>query len=118
MTVRECYEEMGADYNEVLRRLANEARVERFLRKFPEDKSYLEFIQAMNEKDYSAAFRSMHTLKGICLNLSIKQLAESSSALTEALREGQWKDEIDPLFERVRNDYNNTVQAIEMLKNT
>jgi len=31
MTVRECYEEMGADYEEVLRRLANEERVARFL---------------------------------------------------------------------------------------
>ena len=118
MTVRECYEEMGADYNEVLRRLANEERVERFLRKFPEDKSYLEFIQAMKENDYSAAFRAIHTLKGICLNLSITQLAESSSALTEALRDGEWKDEIAPLLERVRNDYNKTIQAVEMLKNT
>ena len=35
MTVKECYEAIGADYEEVLRRLANEERVARFLLKFP-----------------------------------------------------------------------------------
>ena len=40
MTVRECYEAMGADYEEVLRRLANEERVARFLLKFSSDESF------------------------------------------------------------------------------
>ena len=35
MTVKDCYEAIGADYQEVLRRLANEERVKRFLLKFP-----------------------------------------------------------------------------------
>ena len=87
MTVKECYEAIGADYEEVLRRLANEERVKRFL------------------------------LKGICLNLSITRLAESSSALTESLRAGGWSEEAGPLFERVKDDYGQTVQAIQMLKN-
>ena len=111
MTVRECYEEMGADYEEVLRRLANEERVARFLLKFSSDESFDE------ESDYEVAFRAAHTLKGICLNLSITRLAESSSALTESLRAGGWSEEAGPLFERVKDDYSQTIQAIQRLKN-
>ena len=109
MTVKECYEAIGADYEEVLRRLANEERVARFLLKFPGDESFAGLVKAVEESDYEA--------KGICLNLSITRLAESSSALTESLRAGGWSEEAGPLFERVKDDYSHTVQAIQMLKN-
>ena len=49
MTVRECYEEMGADYEEVLRRLANEERVARFLLKFSSDESFDGLVKAVEE---------------------------------------------------------------------
>ena len=117
MTVRECYEEMGADYEEVLRRLANEERVARFLLKFSCDESFDGLVKAVEESDYEVAFRAAHTLKGICLNLSITRLAESSSALTESLRAGGWSEEAGPLFERVKDDYSQTIQAIQRLKN-
>ena len=63
------------------------------------------------------AFQAAETLKGICLNLAITKLAESSSALTESLRAGGWSEEAGTLFERVKDDYSHTVQAIQMLKN-
>ena len=117
MTVRECYEEMGADYEEVLRRLANEERVARFLLKFSSDESFDGLVKAVEESDYEVAFRAAHTLKGICLNLSITRLAESSSALTESLRAGGWSEEAGPLFERVKDDYSQTIQEIKKLEN-
>ena len=42
MTVKECYAQMGADYEEVLGRLGSEALVKRFTLKFLNDKSFSE----------------------------------------------------------------------------
>ena len=52
MTVKDCYEAIGADYQEVLRRLANEERVKRFLLKFPGDDSFSGLVKAVEEGDY------------------------------------------------------------------
>ena len=40
MTVKECYEQMGADYEDVLGRLRNEALIRKFAKKFLEDGSF------------------------------------------------------------------------------
>ena len=40
MTVKECYEKMGADYDSVMGRLRKDERVQKFLLKFLNDKSY------------------------------------------------------------------------------
>ena len=40
MTIQECYAQMGADYNEVFRRLYNEAMIRKFVRLFPKDDSF------------------------------------------------------------------------------
>ena len=117
MTVKDCYEAIGADYQEVLRRLANEERVKRFLLKFPGDDSFYGLVKAVEEGDYETAFRAVHTLKGICLNLSITRLAASSSALTESLRSGGWSEEAGRLFEQVKEEYAQTVQEIKKLEN-
>jgi hypothetical protein len=37
MTLRECYDAMGADYDDVIGRLRTDERVARFLNKFPAD---------------------------------------------------------------------------------
>lgn len=40
MTIQECYAQMGADYNEVFRRLYNEAMIRKFVLLFPKDDSF------------------------------------------------------------------------------
>ena len=56
MTVQECYESMGSNFEDVLGRMGSEA------------------------------FRAAHTLKGICLNLGLDRLYRGSACLTEKLR--------------------------------
>ena len=41
----------------------------------------------MENKNYEDAFRSAHTLKGVCQNLSFDRLYEVSNELTELLRD-------------------------------
>ena len=87
MTMRECYEAIGGNYEDVLGRLHSEALIQRFTLKFLEDQSYLQLKQALENKNYEDAFRGAHTLKGVCQNLSFDHLYEVSNELTELLRD-------------------------------
>ena len=78
MTMQECYKAIGGNYEAVLGRLHNEALIPRFTLKFLEDQSYLQLKQALENKNYEDAFRSAHTLKGVCQNLSFDRLYEVS----------------------------------------
>ena len=48
--------------------------VQKFVYKFLDDKSFLLFEASMVNKDYAEALRAVHTLKGICQNLSFYQI--------------------------------------------
>ena len=87
MTVEEFYAAVGGDYEGVLGRLRSEER----LRKFA------------------------HTLKGVCQNLGFTRLYESSSVLTEALRDGEGHYGAG-MLEQVERDYREMVEAVRMLQ--
>ena len=86
MTIQECYEAIGGNYEDVLRRLPSEALIRKFTLKFLEDQSYPLLKQSLGDNNYEEAFRGAHTLKGVCQNLSFDRLYEVSSELTELLR--------------------------------
>lgn len=118
MDVRECYAAMGADYDDVMRRLGNEERVRKFLPMVLQDESFSALSADMEAGDGEKAFRSVHTLKGVCLNLGLKRLADSCGRLTENLRGGVLNDESAALFEQVKKDYDSTMEAIRELLNS
>ena len=116
MTVKECYEVMKGDYDDVISRLRTDDRVKKFLLKVLDDTSFSTLCKALEEKNIEEAVRAAHTLKGVCKNLSIDNLAYSASNLTEALRGRQdYGDDIDPLFKKVKKDYALTMACIQML---
>lgn len=82
MNIKECYDSIGADFEDVLGRLGSEKLIERFALKFLEDDSYSNLKGALAEKNAENAFRAAHTLKGVCLNLGLKNLYTVSSDLT------------------------------------
>ena len=49
MTMRECYEAIGGNYEDVLGRLHSEALIRRFTLKFLEDQSYIQLKQALKK---------------------------------------------------------------------
>ena len=85
MTIEQCYQKMGGNYTEVCGRLPSQRLVEKFVRKFLDDRSYAELTAAMAAGDHDAAFRAAHTLKGVAANLSFTKLRASASELTEKL---------------------------------
>lgn len=89
MTLKECYEYMGENYEEVLSRLPSEKLIQKFVLRFPEDLSYQNLHKALEEQDGKEAFRAAHTLKGVAANLGFGNLYRSSSLVTDALRDGK-----------------------------
>ena len=69
MTVKECYEQMGADYEGVLGRLRSEVLIKKFAKKFLDDGSFRSLKDNLVQKNGEEAFRAAHTLKGVCQNL-------------------------------------------------
>ena len=114
MTMRECYEAIGGNYEDVLGRLRSEALIRKFTLKFLEDQSYPQLKQALNDKNYEDAFRSAHTLKGVCQNLSFDRLCEVSHELTELLRDTTGEQPgIPEAMEKVTEVYEMTIEEIK-----
>lgn len=105
MSIKECYDKMGADFDEVMQRLAV---------KFLDDSSYQMILDGIEAKDAELAFRGAHTLKGVCSNLGFTKLFEESSKLTEILRGRELVGYEEALAE-VEKQYQITVDAIKAL---
>lgn len=117
MTVRECYAQMGGDYDDVMSRLRTDERIVRFLGKVADDGSFALLTQSIEARNMEEAFRAAHTLKGICMNLSLTELYGSAHEITEALRNRtEYGDDLVPLLARLTEDYNATVACIRALQ--
>lgn len=86
MTIKEFYLKAGGDCDDVLKRFGSEELVKHFIHKFKNDKSMEELRSALACSDPERAFRSAHTLKGVCLNLGFRNLYGAAYPLTEKLR--------------------------------
>ena len=117
MTVKECYEMAGADFDDAMNRLGSEALIKRFAVKFLQDKNYEELKNAMQAQDAERAFRAAHTLKGVCANLGFKELLQASSDLTEKLR-GRELEGSEPLYGAVSERYMKVIEAVTQLDNS
>lgn len=102
---------MGADYQEVLGRLYNEAMICKFVRMFLQDDSFQILEEALRRGDVKEAFRGAHTLKGVCQNLGFSNLYAPTYTLTETLRAGQLEGTQEQ-FAKVAEQYKRTVDAI------
>ena len=117
MNLKGCYTKFGGDFDEVLGRLRREQTVLKFVYKFLDDKSFSLFEASMVKKDYSEALRAVHTLKGICQNLSFTRLFESGSLVTNALKENDWNKAVD-MMPKLSKDYYETINVIKDFKNS
>ncbi len=115
MSLKECYAAFEGDYEGVLSRLRSEKMVRKFALKFLKDTSYELLVSSLDEKNYGEAFRAAHTIKGVCQNLGFTKLGESSSHLTDALRDG-WSEEAGTFLIQVKEDYEKTAEALRILE--
>lgn len=114
MTIQECYAQMGADYEEVLKRLYSEAMIRKFVVMFLKDDSFQNLETMLAQENVKEAFRAAHTLKGVCQNLGFSNLYAPAFELTETLRAGSLEGTKEQ-FERVAKQYKITTDAIRAL---
>lgn len=110
MNINECYQAMGADYEEVFGRLRNEKLIAKFVLKFPDDPSFSQLKNSLAEKNTKEAFRAAHTLKGVAQNLGFTPLYETAAAITEVLRTGNLPDG-ESMMNAVTKEYERTIDA-------
>lgn len=111
--IQDAYEKIGADYNDVVRRLTSEALVVRFAGKFLQDNSFENLRTSLANNDVNGAFLASHTLKGIAQNMGFSNLFEPSNALAEFLRPiPETAAGSEELFAAVEAEYNKTTEAI------
>ena len=115
MNLKECYISFGGDYDAVLGRLRREQTVQKFVFKFLSDTSFSQFEAFMESRDYEEALRAVHTLKGICQNLSFTRLYESSSLATTALRENDYNKALE-MMPRLSENYHQIIDSVEEYK--
>ena len=115
MTVKECYEQMGADYECVLGRLRSGGLSKKFAKKFLDDGSFQSLKDNLAQGNGEEAFRAAHTLKGVCQNLGFDNLYQVSFDITEKLR-GRETDGCEELFAKVEEQYKKTTDAIHMME--
>ena len=115
MDLRDCYIRFGGDFDEVLGRLRREQTVQKFVYKFLDDKSFDLLETSMGNKNYTEALRAVHTLKGICQNLSFTRLFKSSSLMTKALKENDYNTAIE-MMPQLSKDYYQIMNLIAEYK--
>lgn len=117
MTLKECYQQMDANYDEVMARLRSERLVQKFVLKFLDDKTFASLTQGIAARDQETAFRAAHTMKGMCQNLSFTRLGHASEELTEALRH-EFPANAQELYDKVAAEYGVTAAAITALRDS
>lgn len=118
MNIKEFYasfDPTGEEYENVMGRLSTERLVSKYLNKMVEDKSFDKLQKAIAAGDYKEAFIASHTIKGICMNLNLKPLAQSSNALTEELRNTPDTERVQELFRKVEADYQFVTDGIKSI---
>ena len=101
------------DYDSGIERFSGlDAVFQKFLRMFPEDPSYNNTIEAINNGDYDSAFTYAHTLKGTAGNLSLSELYRVTSLLVEDLRIKK-TDNLTARLAAVTESYKKTTDAIK-----
>lgn len=115
MTIKECYEKMGSDYESICERFGSELLVQKFALKFLKDTTYDRLCRAVDYRDWDMAFRLAHTLKGLAANLSFTYLEQAASVMTEDLRGGKDLSSMT-IWESVQLSYADVKRYLEEFK--
>lgn len=115
MTLKQFYSIMGANYDDVLRRLGGEALMRKLLEMLLRDNNMAVLKESVENRDYDQAFRAAHTIKGVCMNLGLSRLSQSAIGITECLRSrGSWEEAVH-MFSTLEREYIATINAVNDL---
>lgn len=80
-------QQLGVDMEEIMDRFMEDKELYiTCLKKFMNEKTFLELKERLQEKDYENAFNCAHSLKGVSANLGLHHLFDAVCELVEPLR--------------------------------
>ena len=113
MTLQEFYASINENCDEVLKRFGgSSAMLEKFLKKFLDDKTYSQLCDAMGAGDRDAIFRAAHTMKGLAGNFDFKELQSYAAKIVEEYRANN-DAAIPALFEKLEAAYEGVTKALK-----
>ncbi len=84
--------EYGIDYADAMDRFGDNASLyERLALKYLDDTHFVNMKAAIEVSDFDKAYSEAHSLKGVAGNLSLNDLYNAASEITEALRHGEYQ---------------------------
>ncbi len=116
MTLDKAYELFGGRYSVITQRLKSDEVIRVFLHDFLESEEFGALKRALVQGDDRKAFRAVHTLKGISLNMDMRNLARMCIALTENLRYTPINAQTSLLFAQVEKEYETVCGIIRELE--
>lgn len=118
MDVKELYQILDANYEEISTRLMEDDIIKRSVFQFKDTNPFPEIQDAYREHDVVRLFDALHTLKEIVEELSLNKLLEITSMLCEVTRyKNVFDDEvIGPLMQTFVQEYNHTISCINELE--
>lgn len=96
---------VGAETADALDRFMNDEEMYlKYVREFPDEPTMGKLISAVAAKDYEAAEKAVHALKGIVNNLGFLRLADATIDMLEELRDDNIPDALEA-YEDVKKQY-------------
>lgn len=114
MTVKEFYENIHGDYNDIISRFPSDELVLYFVRQFLSDSSYTELTEAVKNNDVEASFAAAHKLKGLAANLSFSELFAMLAELSDQLRPRTEQADV-ALVQKIGESYRIILREIKCL---
>lgn len=115
MTVKDVYDKIHEDYQDVYERFQMERMIQKYVLKFIEDPHFSLLKDGLENNDEQEAFRAGHTLKGVCANMGFLKLETLSSQITEMLR-GHEMEKAKGLFPDLEKEYGLIYETIQEYK--
>jgi HPt (histidine-containing phosphotransfer) domain-containing protein len=102
----------GIDFTDAMNRMDDNVDLyERLAMKYLKDTNLIDFLAAMEVKDYDCAYESMHSLKGVSGNLSFTTLYRMASVICEELREGEPQD-VPELIPALKEEHEKIIEGL------
>lgn len=98
MNLVDFYGIIGGDYESLIKRLAKEESIKKYLKRFCNDAEYMGMIDGFEEQDWEKVFKCSHSLKGVCANLELTKLQQAVSDICESVRHGAPEQDITDLI--------------------
>ncbi len=118
MTLRELYEYIGGNYDQAIRVLRVEKLMDKHIRRFSDNGLIEKILAAGEAMDPVALFDTAHAAKGVCGNLGLTGLYETSSEIAEEFRPGRERklsdEEVKEKIKTIEELYRRTSEGIKL----